>query len=526
MLSGDVFGNYNLIRLDNGFFSRRLLYQTGYGGELNYTGEVLPWTLTVSHREEEETDTRTPRDSEEDELKFKISNTRGTHGRTLFTYLYQDFERNDFNVDPYTGIRQSARFNDSSHFLSDDLHLGSSLYFNDVDSVTIPSTLFTLRETLTAQHPASLKSMYEYGYTFRDSGSTESETQNGRIALGHQLYESLSSLIAADIHDVSTTSLDTRRHGITLEENYFKRIGDSSSISLGAVISRHEEDRQATEGDDIQVSNEPHILTTGIITTLNQPNVNESSIVVTDPSGTVLYSEFLDYLVIPRGSLTEIQRVVTGNIPNGGAVLVSYTFSNQGSGSFKTHGDYYRFRYSFYNQLFSIYGHLRIIDNKGGEQFTLEDLVETVLGVESSWNWFNIGAEYENYDSSLLPTESVRLYQNLTFNTSWRSVLRISAEQSWISYLETDEEVRRYFHNIVYQTQLTPRLSFKIGGSLYLQRGKNNDSMERELLAANTELNYRIGKTYLNATYEYRSDEYLDERLQRNTAYIRIRRMF
>jgi hypothetical protein len=274
------------------------------------------------------------------------------------------------------------------------------------------------------------------------------------------------------------------------------------------------------------ISNEPQILTTGQLTTLNQPNVIASSIVVTDPTGTTLYSELFDYLVIQRGSLTEIQRVVTGNIPNGGAVLVSYRIINQGSGSFTTQGNDYRFRYSLYNQLLSFYGHLRIINNEGGEQFTLEDLAETVFGIESTWNWLNVGAEYENYDSSLLPTEAFRCFQNFTFSTSWRSTLRISAEQSWISYLQSDEEIKRYFHNIVYQNQLTPKLSFKIGGSFYLQRGRSNKTLDRDLLAANTELNYRVGKTFITATYEYRDDDYLDETLERNTAYLRVRRSF
>ncbi len=36
----------------------------------------------------------------------------------------------------------------------------------------------------------------------------------------------------------------------------------------------------------------------------------------------------MDYELIPHGTLTEIQRVPTGAIPNGATVLVSYQFQS------------------------------------------------------------------------------------------------------------------------------------------------------------------------------------------------------
>ena len=525
-LSGSLYGNYNLIRLDNGFFSRRLVYQTGYGGKLNYSGNLLPWSVSASHREEEETDTRTPRDSMQDELSFNVSNQRGARGQTTIDYLFQDFERQDFNVPAYTGIRNSMRFSDSSYALGKKLHLGSTLYYNDVDSTSIPSTTLTLRELLTAEHTSSLKSKYEYTYGFRDSGSTESFNQTGRVSLQHQLYDSLSSSISTDLRDTDHTSLDTFRYGFTVDESYTKRVGDSSRLNLGANFSRHSEDRKSSGGDTILISNEPHILTGVAPTTLNQPNVIDSTIEVTDPTGTILYIRGIDYLVTPRGSLTEIQRTATSSIPDPGSVLVTYRIINTGSGSFTTQQNFYRFRYSLADQLLSFYGRLRMIENNGGDQFVLEDLVESVLGIESSWYWFNVGAEYENYDSSLLPTETFRLFEYASFPVSWRSSMRLSAEQSWVSYPDTDEEVQRYFHNIAFVSQLTQKLSFEIDSSYNIERGQNNITLNRDLLAANLELDYLVGKTSFSATYEYIHDDYLNEKRERNTAYLRIRRLF
>lgn len=525
-LSGRLFGSYNLIRLDNGFFSRRLLYQQIYGVQLNYDGDVLPWQITARHKEDEETDTTTPRDNMEDELNFSASNSRGRAGKTTFNYLYQDFVRHDFNVPVYAGIRNSLRMNDSSHFADDRLGLSSYLYFNDIESATIPSTVFSLNEKLTAKHTKDLRSNYEYSYNTRDSGSTESDAHAGRISLRHQLYESLASTLSADVQDIDQTSLNTFRYGVSLDESYSKRVGDSSMLNLGVTLTRSAEDRQASGGDTIDISNEPHVLTTGVLTFLNQPNVILSSVQVTDVTGTVLYSELADYILIEQGSVTEIQRMVGGNIPNGSTVLVSYTILNPGTGSFTTRNNFYRFRYSMFDQLLSFYGHLRQIENSGGDQFVLEDLDEILLGLDTTWNWFNAGVEYKDRNSTIVPTETFRTFENLTFVISQRSRLRISADQSVTYYNDTDEEIRRYFHNITYRAQLTARLSAQVGGQYYLQRGRKRPSLDRDLLAANAKFNYRIGKTFLEASYEHRDEQYLNELRLRNTAYLSVRRMF
>jgi len=525
-LSGSVFGSYNLIRLDNGFFSRRLLYQEGYGTKLNYAGDVLPWQITAQHRADEETETPTPRDSMEDEFNFKASNSREGRGETTIDYLYQDFARQDFNVAQYTGTRNTLLMNDFSHFFDDKLNLGSYLYYNDIESATVPSSLFSLRERLTAEHTEDLRSIYEYNYDTRNSGRTDSVQHKGSISLKHQLYDSLASTASSEVLDTSQTSLDTFRYGVSIDESYSKHVGDSSMLNLGFTLKRRAEDRQASGGDTIDISNEQHVLTTGVLTFLNQPNVILSSVQVTDITGTILYSRYTDYDLTPLGNVTQIDRIITGNIPQGGTVLVSYSIINPGTGSFTTQEGYYRFRYSVFDSLLSFYGHLRVIENNGGDQFILEDLKETVLGLETRWNWFNAGVEYENYDSSLIPTETIRLFENFTFGISPRSTLNLSADQSAIIYKNTDEEIRRYFHNITYRAQLTSQLTAQVGGQLYLQRGKMDPTLDRDLLAANAELDYRIGKTFIRASYEYRDEDYLNEVRLRNTTYLSVRRVF
>jgi hypothetical protein len=525
-LSGSIFGNYSLIRRDNDFFSRQTFYQEEFGASLNYDGDTIPWSLMATSYEEEETDSPSPRSSQRDELNFTALNERRAKDRTQFDYLYQDFANQEFNANPYTGIRNRMRLRDSTYLIDEALKLNSNLYFNDIESSTVPSSTLSLREVLNAQHTSSLSSRYSYNFSTRDSGATESVTHDAEASVRHQLYRSLTSSLSVDGLNTSQDAQEVTRYGIAINENYSKQIGDHSRLELGATFQRYEEEREASGSDTVQIINEPHVLTTGIPTFLNQPNVILSSVQVTDITGTTPYFEGSDYLLFQQGSLTEIERVIGGNIPNGSTVLVTYSITNPGSGTFKNRQSVYRFRYELLGQLFAAYGRIRKVENYGGEQFTLGDVDEYVIGVESSWRAFNVGAEYQDYDSSLVSSETIRLFENATFPLTWRSSLNLSASQSWIYYPDTNEDFRRYFHNIVYRSQLTRRLSFKIGGSLYIQRSESDSLLDRDLLASNNSLNYNIGKTTFSAVYEYRYEETRQEEINRHTAYLRVRRNF
>src|SRR5262245_3161189 len=77
--------------------------------------------------------------------------------------------------------------------------------------------------------------------------------------------------------------------------------------------------------NSITVSNEPHVLTATNSVALSHTNVLANTVLVTDLSGTVVFTNDVDYVLQTDvdGNMT-IARLDGSSIPDGGTVLVSY----------------------------------------------------------------------------------------------------------------------------------------------------------------------------------------------------------
>ena len=77
------------IRRDNDFFSRFTLESERYGAEWGYKAGPLPFSVSVAHLDETQTDTDRPRTLVEDSVYFRMQNDRLTLGRTDLTFSYR-----------------------------------------------------------------------------------------------------------------------------------------------------------------------------------------------------------------------------------------------------------------------------------------------------------------------------------------------------------------------------------------------------------------------------------------------------
>ena len=72
------------------------------------------------------------------------------------------------------------------------------------------------------------------------------------------------------------------------------------------------------------VLDEPQVLTTTNTTALDNPNIDASSIVVMDATGTITYTENVDYFMTFSGDITLLTLTMNSAITPGATVLVSY----------------------------------------------------------------------------------------------------------------------------------------------------------------------------------------------------------
>jgi len=106
--------------------------------------------------------------------------------------------------------------------------------------------------------------------------------------------------------------------------------------------------KRTGEGQDLQLSDEPHVLRDGERTLLTLRNVSIPSIVVTSADRTVVYLLGVDYQVVEAGRGTvQVVRAPLGGIPDGTSVLVSYIYRADPAYDDFTHGQSYGVFYSF-----------------------------------------------------------------------------------------------------------------------------------------------------------------------------------
>ncbi|HEX4085056.1 MAG TPA: hypothetical protein VHY22_09105, partial [Chthoniobacteraceae bacterium] len=359
-----------------------------------------------------------------------------------------------------------------------------------------------------------------------------SNSISGDAALTHQLYQSLTSTLQIQGLDYTTTdnvpqslgasgnstSQDEQIAGGIIEQ-YSKVITPKVHLSLGGSALYGYTNQRDTGGSVIQ-TNESHSF--GSVTDsffLNLPNVDESSIVVTDSAHTLPgYQDGIDYTVSQNGSLTLIRRTSTSTIPLNSKIYFTYTAAAAASGGYETFTGAANFRLDFYSGLLAVYARLNTVENFGAPQtsgvndanpadFLLsgaEDLSDYTAGIDSSWHWVRLAAEYDVYDSNFGSSRTLRLDQNFTFRPDRNSGLDFDFSEGRSTYQGSSADESDYSAICSYRRSFSGNFGFDIKAGIELQRG--DQSVDETLISVQPSLNYSIGDLTIKASYSF---EYL-----------------
>ena len=164
--------------------------------------------------------------------------------------------------------------------------------------------------------------------------------------------------------------------------DYTKKI-PFGQLRLSYHYYRHNQENESEEVPR-QILNEPHILLDGSPELLDKPYVDISSVVVKDNTGTIIYQENLDYILVERNNFVEVQRVLGGLIPNGGQILVDYVAIQPGSYSYDLNNHDVFLGFILFNRLVEVYYHGRFQDYTNVEQtefLTLNYFSQNIYGI-------------------------------------------------------------------------------------------------------------------------------------------------
>jgi hypothetical protein len=540
---------------DLDFFSQQQVSSLTYGATLGYQAGPVPFTIGVSRLQQDTYGGPYSFSTEETGLTFDARNARAS-GQSALNYTYTDYQLSELNSEG-SGPAQSVALDDTEIFGSQkqaQLTTNASYGRESIDGN--PDDNLAASTHLSIQHTPTLVSSYDANYE-RDSsvtpdGSEKSNDFYGDISLSHQLYQSLTSTLLLQGLDYSSndsvpgdqgnSSSQTIQYGGGVTEQYTKRLGPSTRLSVAGSLF-YEHTIQKDTGSTIIQTNESHTFSsdTGSFF-LNLPNVDQSTIIVTNSKGVLpSYQEGIDYTVGRNGSLTMITRMATSSIPENTKVLVTYTAATTPSGQYDTVTGAMNVRVDFWNGLVGVYGRWNSIQNFDQRQTgvpvnspeddslsvigVLQNLSDFAFGADATWHWLRGGIEYETYDSSFGSYDNARLYESLAFQPDKSSALNFDFNQSEALYTDSTLDQQDYSFISRYRRRFGDNLGFDMEGGVEILRG--GSLVDQTLIAVRPGLDFKIGQLTIKASYSYEHTTYAhSSRSDQQTFFISAQRSF
>jgi hypothetical protein len=519
-----VFGTYDHTYRNNDFFNIVTVDSWRYGARLDY--EQGPWVMQTSytHRDETSTSLNFTSETHDDVIQASAQNQRERGGTTL-SYNFDQYSTVDNNV-PGTGTDNTVSVGDTERFGSHEQYrLNTSASYSSRDVAPEPNDEFIANAVFSADHPHNFSSAYDFSYDRYTSGTFESDTYTANAQLAHQLYESLHSALALRASDLENSDQVNngyvRRFGGGIIESYTKKLSTESRLSLRNWVFVDHTD-QETIGT---VQNEPHKFPEAAPYSffLNFPNVDEGTIVITDDKHSQPpYMLMRDYTVLTINGRTQITwSGITGAIPQGGNVLVSYQALPTPPAKYETLTESFELRFDLWKNLVGAYGRINLQRNDAPASLLLYPVSDYTVGADTTWHWLRAGAEYEIYRSDGNSFNGTRLFQTGSFLLDDGSALSLDFTESWINYTEDNRNLTDYRFVSRYHKGLTYRLSLEVAAGLAYQSGSGTDET---LATFRPSLRYVIGKTSIDATYDFEYELFPTQTRQQHVFSVRLRR--
>ncbi len=526
--ASSIYGAKDVSYRDYDFFSRSRIDSERWVGRTGYSAGPLPVSVTVQHLDEIESETPRPGNFSEDALS---ADSRFLHrdgkGSAQFTYNREDATREDVGMLSHHTLHNGFSAFDNEAFGDRDwIRLNSMLNYNGVSESTLDTSTLQMQERLTLDHTPRFSSSYSYVGGVASEGLRDTTTHVGGAGVRHQLYENLTSDLGfrggTSRSDSPDGSSDVVSYGVTLDEQYTRRLSTWGRVSLEGSVGVDHEDR-TSEGMTMNILNEPHVMNEDQVVLLASPMIDPTSIRVTDMSGSTIYVQDLDYSVIQHGAYTEIRRIPGGRIPKGSSVAVDYSANQQPSSSFTSYSDNVRFRIDFWNGLLGFYGRWSSVSYDGGENLMLRTIDDKTVGIDSSWRWLRAGVEYQTVEANSAPYNRFRIFEGVQFQIGDGTSLGVDVDQSWARYPDDNLSETVYGAILRLRQRFNSQFTWDIEGGV---RKDETSTYNRQIATTRTELNWSVAKLSVKVGYAFNTQDYGTELSDRHIAYVRIRRTF
>jgi hypothetical protein len=325
-------------------------------------------------------------------------------------------------------------------------------------------------------HTPTLSS--SYGIDFQRTEREVSDTDNLNLiaSVRHRLFDSLTSELEGYGRFQDASFGDVRRMGGSLRQDYTKRLADWGRLQL--MFGPHAEIVQNRPEGDIGFQNDEAVVLNGVLPVrLSERNIDVSTIVVTDVSRSIIYDEDIDYMVLQRGGVTELRRLVTGDIADGETVLVDYEFGLDADNDIRDSGIDAGASITFF-EVTRLYWQRWQSEKKvlsGDIDGRLDTIDRQTWGIRVTQSWLTSRVEWERDRSEFAPFDAFS--QSLTLSTlpGWPLRGQIMGSRRKLEYVDSDEDITFVTVAGGVTLQLTPRTLLDIEGDYHREDWSGRD---------------------------------------------------
>jgi hypothetical protein len=484
-----------------------------YGGDLRLKYKIAPTFFRYTHTD---TDQSGFIDSDGDRDDFLVTSRHVTaNSITNLNSLYSDDTRTSggstTKLKTYTGDLGNDWdiAGDRGKRLFSDL----SYRWSDRDSSDTSNLRFS--ENLFLRHSERLNTNYLLSFETSDSDDFDRDTTTLRTRLQHLLYENLTTTVGAGAlrNDATAGRSDVFDGNLNF---LYKRNIPWGALTLQTDFDYRITDRTGFDESSIQINNEPQVLTTGVVTLLDNQNVDLDSVVVTNDDGTIPYQEGVNYTLAEIDSFVRISRTLNPEPANGDTVLVDYRFAADPDYKDSVFGQAYNIQYLLWKALTLGYSYRNVnqdIISGPPPENTVDDQAHAAeIRLNLGWTDTRLTFEDSNRSSDLSTTEWLA-EQTFRFRPARRFLTDVTGFYGWTDFKDRNATQDRYGLSGRVFWRPTGWCNFRLEGYWQKIDGDIQETEDINVTAA-LELSYRIWRGGIYYRYSSLSNE--DQKQIRN----------
>lgn len=508
-----------------------------WGSIFTYANKVVPITISYNHNKNKQLEIDT-------DNQFQISNSSvqalasksfGKKDSHLLSFTQNNYTyNNQFLID---GVET---YGEAVHNEITGIRLKDNLFFDKKKNYRFTSLItnetqngsyftykrFQINENLSFKLPKKFFFSTNYSYFDIETKVEHSKQHFIRGELSNQLYESLRSRIYLEFNNLESTQFHEQNQRTGFNINYLKKIPFKGLLSISYNLQSNLQKRES-ENQIVFILNEEHVLIDSQMTLLVSQNIAIESVIVKDETGTIIYQQYFDYLLIIRNELIEIQRVPGGRIADNSLIFVDYNALQPGSYQFNAIHSGFTSSIALFENKIEFYFKMTNQDYIQAENIsylTLDYFNQKVFGCRINIKFFTGGIEQDYLNSTIIPYRLTRYF--FVIQGSFKQKLQCTVNANVRDYQMIIQEGTKQQYNNFSGTAsyaFNQKTKLTLHGNYLMQKGNGIDI---NLFSSRLEFSTRFLQIFIKASAELYKNKTITEHIDYKKFAIQISRKF